>query len=91
MCLAVPMQVIQLDEFDARCSVKGVERDVSLARVMDEPIGIGDWVMVYLGCVLRRISAEDARVTWELFDQMLASDEAIGSADCLVLAGGRQP
>ena len=36
MCLAVPMQITKIDEFNAHCAAKGIERDVSLFLLQDE-------------------------------------------------------
>ena len=58
MCLAVPMQIIQLDRLNARCAAKGIERQVSLFLLQDEPPGIGDWVLIHVGYALQVVSAE---------------------------------
>ena len=71
MCLAVPMQITQLNGFDARCSARGVERDVSLFLLQGEPVSVGDYVLIHVGYAIQKLSAEDAQSTWELFDQIL--------------------
>ena len=78
MCLAVPMQIKHVDGLDARCTVKGVERQVSLYMLQDELPSIGDWVLVHVGYALQTISADDARESWDLLDQLGA--EAPGRA-----------
>ena len=47
MCLGIPMEVIAVDGYIARCSAQGVEREVSLFMLQDEPIAAGDssWSM----------------------------------------------
>ena len=75
MCLAIPMQITQINGFEARCSAKGVMRQVSLFMLQDEPIGIGDWVLIHVGYAIQKISAEEARESWELFDELLAGEE----------------
>ena len=70
MCLAVPMQIKHVDGLDARCTVKGVERQVSLYMLQDDPPSIGDWVLIHVGYALQVVSAEDARETWDLLDQL---------------------
>ncbi len=72
MCLAVPMQITQLDGFSARCSARGVERDVSLFLLQGEDVAVGDYVLIHVGYAIQRLSAEQARATWELFDEVLA-------------------
>jgi hydrogenase expression/formation protein HypC len=71
MCLAVPMQIQQIDGFQARCEAKGVERDVSLFMLQDELLAPGDFVLVHVGYALQRVTEQEARSTWELLDQVL--------------------
>jgi hydrogenase expression/formation protein HypC len=72
MCLAIPMQVKEIDGFNARCDAKGVERDVSLFMMQGEDVAVGDFVMVHVGYALQKVTPQDARTTWELFDEALA-------------------
>jgi hydrogenase expression/formation protein HypC len=74
MCLAVPMQITQLNGFDARCSARGVERDVSLFLLQGENLGIGDYVLIHVGYAIQKLSAADAASTWELFDKILGEE-----------------
>ena len=75
MCLAVPMQITKIDELNAHCATKGIERDVSLFLLQDEVIKEGDYVLIHVGYAIQKISEEEALSTWELLDQMLAEDE----------------
>jgi hydrogenase expression/formation protein HypC len=68
------MQVNHLDGFDARCSAKGVERDVSLFLLQGEDIEVGDYLLIHVGYAIQKLSAQQARETWELFDQLLEED-----------------
>ncbi len=74
MCLAVPMQIVSIDEFQCRCSARGIERDVSLFMLQDENLEPGDFVLVHVGYAIQRVDADEATATWELFDEMLAAD-----------------
>ena len=65
------MQLKRIDGLQARCEAKGVERDVSLLMLQDEPLALGDFVLVHVGYALQRVSAEEARSTWELLDEVL--------------------
>jgi hydrogenase expression/formation protein HypC len=71
MCLAVPMQIRAIDGFLATCEAKGIRRDVSLFMLQGEPIEIGDHVLVHVGYAIQKVSAEEARSAWELFDEIL--------------------
>lgn len=74
MCLAIPMQVVEIDGFTARCEAKGVTRDVSLFMLQGDDVQPGEFVMVHVGYAIQKVSAQDARSSWELFDQMLAAE-----------------
>lgn len=74
MCLAVPMRVDDVNGYMARCSAKGVERDVNLLLIQDEPLDVGDHVLVHVGYAIQKVSAEEAGSTWALFDDLLAAE-----------------
>lgn len=73
MCLAVPMRIVAVDGFMAKCQTRGVERDVSLFLLQDQPVAPGDWVLVHVGYAIQTVTPSDAHSTWELLDQMLAA------------------
>jgi hydrogenase expression/formation protein HypC len=70
------MEVIAVDRLVARCSAKGVEREASLLLLQDGAVSVGDHVVVHLGYAIRKVSAQEARSAWELYDQILAADAA---------------
>jgi hydrogenase expression/formation protein HypC len=74
MCLAVPMQVKSIDEFQCVCEARGIEREVSLFMLQGEDINPGDHVLVHVGYAIQKVSAQEAASSWELFDQILAAD-----------------
>ena len=76
MCLGIPMQIRAIDGFNARCEAKGVERDVNLFMLQHETLEPGDYVVVHVGYAIEKISPQDARSAWEIYDQMLAYDDA---------------
>ncbi len=75
MCLAIPMRIAEIDGYNARCEARGESRTVSLFLMQDEPLAPGDYVLVHTGYAHHKLSAEDARLAWELYDQMLATLE----------------
>lgn len=76
MCLGIPMQIKSIDNFTAHCEAKGVERDVSLFMMQDEPLEVGDYVVVHVGYAIQKITQAEASTAWELYDQMLASEDS---------------
>lgn len=75
MCLGIPMEVIAFDGFQARCSAKGVEREVSLFLLQDEPVAIGDFVLVHVGYAIQKMTPQEARSAWELYDEVASAEE----------------
>jgi hydrogenase expression/formation protein HypC len=74
MCLAVPMQVLSVDDFQCVCEARGVRREVSLFMLQDEAVAPGDFVLVHVGYAIQKVSSEEAASSWELFDEILAAD-----------------
>ena len=71
MCLGIPMQIKAIEGYTARCEAKGVERDVSLFMMQEEPLQVDDFVVVHVGYAIQKISPEEAQTAWEFYDQML--------------------
>jgi hydrogenase expression/formation protein HypC len=74
MCLAVPMQIKTINDFQCVCEARGIEREVSLFMLQGEDIGPGDFVLVHVGYAIQKVSEEEAADSWELFDEILAAD-----------------
>ncbi len=73
MCLGVPMQVLALDGDRARCCAQGAEREVSLLMLQDTPVVVDDFVLVYSGHAVQKLTPQQARETWELYERALAT------------------
>jgi hydrogenase expression/formation protein HypC len=69
MCVAVPGQVVAVDEDGAEVMISGRTRRVSTILVPD--IAICEYVLVSSGMITDRLSAEEARDRVNLFDQLL--------------------
>ncbi len=81
MCLAIPMKITAINGYEAHCEAKGVERDVSLFMMQNEAVAVGDFVMVHVGYAIQKMTQQEARSAWELFDQ------ALGTADIPLTTG----
>jgi hydrogenase expression/formation protein HypC len=75
MCLAVPMRIIEIDGFSARCEARGIERQANLFLMQHENLQVGDLVMIHVGNAIQKITQEEAHTVWELYDEMLALDD----------------
>ena len=80
MCLGIPMQIVNIDGFVARCQAKGVERDVNLFMLQHEGLEPNDFVVVHVGYAIQKITPQEARSAWEVYDQMLAAEDAARDA-----------
>lgn len=80
MCLAIPMQIAEINGYNARCEARGVEREVSLFLLQGEPVEPGDYVMVHVGYAIQRMTEEEAQSAWELYDEMFQALEDSGGA-----------
>ncbi|MBS3954993.1 MAG: HypC/HybG/HupF family hydrogenase formation chaperone [Methylomicrobium sp.] len=74
MCLAFPMQIVEINGFEARCLFKGIQRTVSLFLIQDEEIQVGDYVLIHVGYALQKVDEEEAFSTWELLDQLAVNE-----------------
>ncbi|MGW8229101.1 MAG: HypC/HybG/HupF family hydrogenase formation chaperone [Gammaproteobacteria bacterium] len=74
MCLAIPMQIVEINGFMARCHAKGIERDISLFMLQDETLAPNDYVMVHVGYAIQKVTEEEARSAWQLYDEVLAQE-----------------
>ncbi|HKK33779.1 MAG TPA: HypC/HybG/HupF family hydrogenase formation chaperone [Desulfomicrobiaceae bacterium] len=70
MCLAVPMQVKEIDDNMARVEVGGTVQHVRLDLVSEKP-ELGDYVIVHAGFALQRLDREEALETLKLFQEGL--------------------
>jgi hydrogenase expression/formation protein HypC len=64
------MKVRSVDGFNAVCEAKGIEREVSLFMLQGDEVAAGDHVLVHVGYAIQKVSEEEARSAWELFDQI---------------------
>jgi hydrogenase expression/formation protein HypC len=67
MCLALPAQIVKIDQATdtATVALGEVKKDVSLALVED--VDAGDFVLIHVGYALNKISPEEAERTLQLF------------------------
>lgn len=71
------MRVEEIDGYVARCSARGIERTVNLFLMQHEELRPGDLVMVHVGNAIQKMTEKEARSAWEVYDEMLAAEDAI--------------
>jgi hydrogenase expression/formation protein HypC len=68
MCLAVPMQLIEVSGSIGTVEIWGVKRDVDISLVT--PVDIGDYVLVHAGFAISKIDQAEALRTIEVFKEL---------------------
>ena len=69
MCLAVPAKLVSRSADTGVADLHGSRVEVSTLLLPD--VIPGDWVLVHAGFAIQRLSADDARQTWELLNDLL--------------------
>ena len=87
MCLAVPAQVVSVDEASdtAVVTLGQVRKEVSLALV--EAVEVGEYLLIHVGYALNKISEEEAERTLKLFEEAGLSREGSGEGSPAESAG----
>ncbi len=65
MCLAIPAEVISIDQDNAMVSVGGIKKNISLTLV--DNVNVGDYLLIHVGYALSKISPDEAQQTLKLF------------------------
>ena len=74
MCLAVPMEIIEIRGNSGVAEFGGVRREVNVQLLED--VGIGDYVIVHAGFAIEVLNEKEAHETLDLFREMLSSGGA---------------
>ena len=73
MCLAVPAQIIGLEEYSAIIDIMGIESKVN-AQLIEEP-KVGDYILVHAGCAIQKIDTDYFEELQKIFQSILDSEE----------------
>lgn len=75
MCLAIPAMIVAIgcEPHLATVEVSSVRRTVNIDLLKDEPLALGDWVLVHVGFAMSRISSRQAEEQLRLL-RMLGED-----------------
>jgi hydrogenase expression/formation protein HypC len=74
MCLGVPMRIKEIDGYTARCEARGIERTASLFLLQHEELRVGDLVMIHVGNAIQKMTEEEAKSAWDLYDEILGAE-----------------
>lgn len=69
MCIAVPVEIIEIYENEALVNFGGVKRKVDTSLIED--VSLGDYVLLHAGCAIEKLNKEEAKETLSLFQKIL--------------------
>lgn len=73
MCLAVPARIVEKDGDKAVADAMGNRWNIRITLTPD--IEVGDVVLIHAGYAIAKVDEEEARKTWELFDEIARFEE----------------
>ncbi len=76
MCLAIPGEVVSVEENLASVEVGGVKQEVRLDTIAEE-VTEGDYLLVHTGFAIQKLSQEEAEETLSLFDELIETNKEI--------------
>ncbi|MGE4263248.1 MAG: HypC/HybG/HupF family hydrogenase formation chaperone [Desulfovibrio sp.] len=87
MCLAVPAEVIAIEDQVATCRVGEGDTTVTASlMILDEEIKLGDYLIIHAGFAIRKLDQTEALETLKILrDVMAAAEEAGIKQDCVVI------
>jgi hydrogenase expression/formation protein HypC len=68
MCLAVPARIVEMTGDQAVADAMGNRWNIRTTLTPD--VKIGDIVLIHAGYAIAKIDEEEAKKTWELFEQI---------------------
>lgn len=74
MCLAVPSEIVSLNDLMATIDVSGARRDISL-MLLPEEAQVGDFVIVHAGFAIQKIDREAGQEALRLIKELVESEE----------------
>lgn len=73
MCLAIPAQIMDTDNYSAKIDIMGVESKINVQLI--EGLKAGDYVLVHAGCAIQKIDKYYFEELQNIFQAILNSEE----------------
>lgn len=64
MCLAVPMQILKINNDEALVELEGFQKEINVSLM--ENIKVGDYVMVHAGFAIQKVDPSEVAATVEV-------------------------
>ena len=78
MCLAIPAEIISIEDDFAQANFDGIEKRIIIALVPQ--VKIGEFVIVHAGMAIQILDSEEAQKSLEMWRQMV-EDNLVDKAD----------
>lgn len=79
MCLAVPAEIIEIDNGVAVCRVGEGNATVKASLlVMDEDVALGDYVIIHAGFAIRKLDPKEAEETLKILRELVEAAREAG-------------
>jgi len=75
MCLAIPAQVRNIDNYSAIMDIMGLESRINIQLI--EELKVGDYVLVHAGCAIQKIDKYYFEELEKIFKLILNSEEKV--------------
>lgn len=78
MCIAIPGRVKKIiNENTAYVDFEGIEREVTFDLLGgSSEVNVGDYVLVHVGYAISKISETEAKLTNDVFDEILKANQS---------------
>ncbi len=75
MCVAVPMELIEINYPSGIAESKGVKRQVGLQLLPEDEVKIGDYVIVHVGFAIEKMDKKQADEILNMLDEIIRLSE----------------
>ncbi len=73
MCLAIPARIVEIEGDSAVADAMGTRWKIR--TTLTPEAGLGDIVLIHAGYAITKVDEEEARKTWELFEEIARIEE----------------
>lgn len=72
MCLAIPAEIIEINEEVATCKVGEGDTTIQASiMLLDEEVTIGDYIIIHAGFALRKLDYKEAQETLKILRDLV--------------------
>ena len=72
MCLAIPAEILEINDGVATCKVGEGETTVQASvMLLDEEVDLGDYIIIHAGFALRKLDPKEAQETLKILRDMV--------------------